>query len=74
MSRVIAINKQVEAHTGRMIRKYVGGVKTANFSDSDKVKKFLLPIVAEKLTGYSSVHELRLINNAIKHESSKVTS
>ena len=68
---IVALYKQVELHLKRVIAKNFPSINEKKLSDIEFVKKTILFDI-EALTDFPAYDELRLINNAIKHQG-KVT-
>lgn len=64
---IVALYKQVELHTKRIIKRSIPNVDPRKFSNIDTLRK-AMPFVIDTLPHFQAFDELRLINNAIKHE------
>ena len=64
---VVALYKQVELHTKQVVKRNFPSVDEKALFNFDKLKA-ALPFKMGKLKNYAAVNELRLLNNAIKHE------
>lgn len=64
---IVALYKQVELHTKQVVKRNFPSVDEKALFNFAKLKA-ALPFKIGKLKNYAAVNELRLINNAIKHE------
>jgi hypothetical protein len=64
---IVALYKQFEIHTKRVVTKNFPRVNQKELFNFDLLKK-ALPFDLEAIPNFLAVDELRLINNAIKHE------
>lgn len=64
---VVALYRQVELHTKQVVKRNFPSVDEKALFNFAKLKA-ALPFKIGKLKNYAAVNELRLINNAIKHE------
>jgi len=64
---IVALYKQVELHTKQVVKRNFPSVDEKALFNFAKLKA-ALPFKIIKLKNYAAVNELRLINNAIKHE------
>jgi soluble cytochrome b562 len=64
---IIALYKKIEIHTNRIIKRKFPTRDAKKLSDI-KYLKDKLQLDIKTVEGYSSLNELRLINNSIKHE------
>lgn len=64
---VVALYKQVELHTKQVVKRNFPSIDEKALFNFAKLKA-ALPFKMGKLKNYAAVNELRLVNNAIKHE------
>ena len=68
---IVALFRQVELHTKRIVKKKLPWVDASSLF-SLKAFRTLLPFEIDALPGFNAFNELRLLNNAAKHQG-KVT-
>ncbi len=64
---IIALYKKVEWQVGRIVKKRVDNASDVKLAYFQKLCT-VLPFAIKGVEGFSAFNELRLINNAIKHE------
>jgi hypothetical protein len=64
---IIALYKKVERQIGRIVKKRLGISSDINLAYFEKLRN-VLPFEIKGIEGFVDFNELRLINNAIKHE------
>ena len=64
---IIALYKKVERKIGRIVKKRLDISSDVNLAYFEKLRN-VLPFEIKEIEGFVDFNELRLINNAIKHE------
>jgi len=64
---ILALFKHVEIHTKRVIKRHLPSIDSKKLFNINSLKQEL-PFTLEKVTNFNAFNELRLINNAIKHQ------